>query len=72
MPAGQVLGGLGQWSSDDLTNPVDILPGSNGSSATDWLEEVPQLLIPPFYIGRTQQEARERVYLCDKTLGVGL
>lgn len=70
VPAGQVLGGLelGGWSSNDLANPINILPSLNA----DWLEEVPQLLIPPFYVGRTQREGRERGRLCDKTLGISL
>lgn len=74
VPVGQVLGGLerGQWSADDLADPIDTLPGSNGSSATDWLEEVSQLLVQPFYIGQTQQEPRERGHPCDKTVGVSL
>lgn len=74
VPVGQVLGGLerGQWSADDLADPTDTLPGSNGSSATDWLEEVSQLLVQPFYIGQTQQEPREQGHLCDKTVGVSL
>lgn len=74
VPVGQVLGGLerGQWSADDLADPIDTLPGSNGSSTTDWLEEVSQLLVQPFYIGQTQQEPRERGHPCDKTVGVSL
>lgn len=54
VPVGQVLGGLerGQWSADDLADPIDTLPGSNGSSATDGWKKYPSSSSSPSILAR--------------------
>lgn len=69
-PAGQVLGGLELGDGSQTTGKPSRHPaGFKSSSATDWLEEVPQPLIPPLDIGQTQQEARGQGHLGNKTVG---
>lgn len=71
--AHQVLGGLELGDgSQRIGKPRRHPAGFKSSSATDWLGEAPQPLIPPLDIGRTQKEARGQELLGDKTVGVSL
>lgn len=68
-PSGAGL--LGWWLSDDLANPIDILPGSNAALPLTSGRKYPASH-PTFDIGLTQQEARGQGHLGNKTLGVSL
>lgn len=73
-PARLWLGSLepGRGLSDDLANPVSILPASHPSSATDQSEETPQPFILPLKLAEPNQQPEDKgIWVARPWLGGG-